>query len=87
MTIEQLNAIAFRFVSHASYSDEHISVYESINFVPIITVKVFVKVKMHTDKMKSRREYYFMGECYRSEKSLLNAINEYFNQNNQENGK
>lgn len=85
MTIEQLNAITFKFISHASYSDEHISVYESTNFTPIITVKVFVKVKMHTDKMKSRREYYFMGKCYRSEESLLNAINEY--QNKKENGK
>lgn len=82
MKIEQLNAITFRFISHASYSDEHISLYESTNFTPIITVKVFVKVKMHTDKMKSRREYYFMGECYRSEKSLLKAINEYQNKKN-----
>lgn len=85
MTIEQLNAITYRFISHASYSDEHISVYESTNFAPIITIKVFVKVKMHTDKMKSRRVYYFMGKAYRSEKSLLNAINEY--QNKKENGK
>lgn len=85
MTIEQLNAITFRFISHASYSDEHISVYESTNFAPTITVKVFVKVKMHTDKMKSRREYYFIGKCYRNKESLLKAINEY--QNKKENGK
>ena len=82
MTIEQLNAIPFRFISHASYSDEHISLYESTNFTPIITVKVFVKVKMHTDKMKSRREYYFMGKAYRSKESLLKAINEYQNKKN-----
>lgn len=84
MTIEQLSAITYRFVSHASYSDEHISVYESTNFAPIITIKVFVKMS-NFDITKKRREYYFMGECYRSEKSLLNAINEY--QNNQDNGK
>ena len=45
MTAEQLNAIAFRFVSHASYSDEYIAVYESTNFTPIITTKVFTKRK------------------------------------------
>ena len=84
MTIEQLNAITFRFISHASYSDEHISVYESTNFAPTITFKVFVKMS-NFDITKKRYEYYFMGKCYRSKKSLLNAINEY--QNNQENGK
>lgn len=84
MTIEQLNAITFRLISHASYTDEHISVYESTNFAPIITLKVFVKMS-NFDITKSRREYYFMGECYRSEKSLLKAINEY--QNKKENGK
>lgn len=85
MTIEQLNAITFKFISHASYSDEHISVYESTNFAPTITVKVFVKRKNAFETTKSRREYYFMGECYQSKESLLNAINEY--QNNQDNGK
>ena len=84
MTIEQLNAITFRFISHASYSDEHISVYESTNFAPIITIKVFVKMN-NFDITKKRREYYFMGKAYRSEESLLNAINEY--QNKKENGK
>ena len=85
MTIEQLNAITFRLISHASYSDEHISVYESTNFAPTITVKVFTKRKNAFETTKSRREYYFMGECYRSKDSLLKAINEY--QNNQDNGK
>lgn len=85
MTIEQLNAITFRFISHASYSDEHISVYESTNFAPTITVKVFVKRKNTFETTKSRRVYYFMDKTYRSQKSLLNAINEY--QNKKENGK
>lgn len=84
MTIEQLNAITFRFISHASYSDEYISVYESTNFAPTITVKVFVKMS-NFDITKSRRVYYFMGKTYRSKKSLLNAMNEY--QNKKENGK
>lgn len=84
MTIEQLNAIPFRFISHASYSDEHVSVYESTNFAPIITIKVFVKMS-NFDTTKSRRVYYFMGKTYRSQKSLLKAINEY--QNKKENGK
>lgn len=85
MTTDDLKGITFRCISHANYTDEHIAVYESTNFTPIITVKMFVKVKMYTDKIKSRREYYFIGERYRSQKSLLNAINEY--QNNQENAK
>lgn len=85
MTTELLNAIAFRFVSHASYSDEYISVYESTNFAPTITVKVFTKRKNAFETTKSRRVYYFMGKTYRSKKSLLNAINEY--QNKQDNGK
>ena len=84
MTTEQFNAILFRFISHISYEDEHISVYESTNFAPIITIKVFVKVS-NFDITKKRREYYFMGKCYRSEESLLKAINEY--QNNQDDGK
>ena len=84
MTAELFNAIAFRFISHASYSDEHISLYESTNFAPIITIKVFVKMS-NFDITKKRREYYFMGKTYRSQKSLLNAINEY--QNKKDNGK
>ena len=85
MTIEQLNAITFRFISHASYSDEYIAVYESTNFTPTITVKVFTKRKNAFETTKSRRMYYFMGECYRSKESLLKAINEY--QNKKDNGK
>ena len=86
MTAEQLNAIAFRFVSHASYSDEYISVYESTNFAPIITVKVFTKRKGLCEVGKSRIVYYFNGKAYRSKESLLKSINEYFNQNKKENG-
>ena len=83
MTIEQLNAITFRFISHASYSDEYISVYESTNFAPTIKVKVFTKRKKDAfETTRSRREYHFMGEVYRSKDSLLKAINEY--QNKQE---
>ena len=78
MTAELFNAITFRLIAHASCSDEHISVYESTNFAPTIKVKVFTKVK----NMRSRREYHFMGEVYRSKDSLLKAINEY--QNKQE---
>lgn len=85
MTAEQLNAIAFRFVSHASYTDEYIAVYESTNFAPTITVKVFTKRKGLCEVGKSRIVYYFMGKTYRGKESLLNAINEY--QNNQDNGK
>ena len=85
MTIEQLNAITFKFVSHASYSDEHISVYESTNFTPIITIKVFTKRKGLCEVGNSRIVYYFNGKAYRSKASLVKAINEY--QNNQENGK
>lgn len=85
MTAELLNAIAFRFVSHASYSDEYISVYESTNFAPTIIVKVFTKRKNAFETTKSRRVYYFMGKAYRGKESLLNAINEY--QNKQDNGK
>ena len=86
MTAEQLNAIAFRFVSHASYSDEYISVYESTNFAPTITTKVFTKRKGLCEVGKSRIVYYFNGKSYRSKESLVKAINEYFNQNKQENG-
>ena len=87
MTAEQLNAIAFRFVSHASQSDEYISVYESTNFAPTITIKVFTKRKGLCEVGKSRIVYYFNGKSYRSKESLLKAINEYFNQNKKENGK
>lgn len=83
MTAEQLNAITFRFVSHASYTDEYIAVYESTNFAPTITVKVFTKRKNAFETTKSRRVYYFMGKAYRGKESLLNAINEY--QNKQDN--
>lgn len=76
MTTEQLNAIAFRFVSHASYSDEYIAVYESTNFAPIITIKVFTKRKGLCEVGKSRIVYYFNGKAYRSKKSLVKAINE-----------
>ena len=76
MTAEQLNAIAFRFVSHASYSDEYISVYESINFAPTINIKVFTKRKGLCEVGKSRIVYYFNGKSYRSKKSLVKAINE-----------
>ena len=86
MTAELFNAITFRFISHASYSDEYISVYESTNFAPTITIKVFTKRKNAFETTKSRSVYHFMGECYRSKESLLKAINEYFNQNKQENG-
>ena len=76
MTAEQLNAIAFKFVSHASYSDEYIAVYESTNFAPTITVKVFTKRKGLCEVGKSRIVYYFNGKAYRSKESLLKAINE-----------
>lgn len=86
MTAEQLNAIAFRFISHTSYTDEYIAVYESTNFAPTITIKVFTKRKGLCEVGKSRIVYYFNGKSYRSKKSLLKAINEYFNQNKQHNG-
>ena len=76
MTAEQLNAIAFRFISHASYTDEYIAVYESTNFAPTITVKVFTKRKNAFETTKNRRMYYFMGKAYRSKESLIKAINE-----------
>lgn len=85
MTAELLNAIAFKLISHTSYTDEYISVYESTNFAPTITIKVFTKRKNAFETTKSRRMYYFTGKCYRSKESLLKAINEY--QNNKENGK
>ena len=76
MTAELLNAIKFRFVSHTSYTDEYIAVYESTNFAPTITVKVFTKRKNAFETTKSRRVYYFMGKHYRSKESLVKAINE-----------
>ena len=76
MTIEQLNAITFRFISHASYSDEYIAVYESTNFTPIITIKIFTKRKGLCEVGKSRIVYYFNGKSYRSKESLVKAINE-----------
>lgn len=77
MTIEQLNAITYRLISHASYEDEHISVYESTNFAPTITVKVFTKIKNMFETGKPRRMYYFMGKAYRSKERLCKAIDEY----------
>ena len=76
MTAEQLNAITYRFVSHASYSDEYIAVYESTNFAPTITIKIFTKRKGLCEVGKSRIVYYFNGKSYRSKKSLVKAINE-----------
>lgn len=76
MTIEQLNAITFRFISHASYTDEYIAVYESTDFTPIITVKVFTKRIGLCEIGKSRIVYYFMGKVCRSKASLIKAINE-----------
>ena len=76
MTIELLNAIEFRFVSHTSYTDEYIAVYESTNFAPIITIKVFTKRKGLCEVGKSRIVYYFNGKSYRSKESLVKAINE-----------
>ena len=76
MTAEQLNAIAFKFVSHANYTDEYIAVYESTNFAPIITIKVFTKRKGLCEVGKSRIVYYFNGKSYRSKESVVKAINE-----------
>ena len=84
MTAEQLNAIAFKLISHTSYTDEYIAVYESTNSTPTITVKIFTKRKGLCEVGKSRIVYYFMGKAYRGKESLLKAINEY--QNKQENG-
>ena len=81
MTAEQLNAIAFKFVSHAIYTDEYIAVYESTNFAPIITKKVFTKRKGLCEVGKSRIVYYFNGKSYRSKESLVKAINELKKQN------
>ena len=77
MTTEQFNAILFRFISHISYEDEHVSVYESTNFSPTITVKVFTKMKNMFETGKPRRMYYFIGEAYRSKERLCKAIDEY----------
>ena len=77
MTTEQFNAILFRFVSHTCYDDEHITVYESTNFAPTITVKVFTKMKNMFETGKPRRMYYFMGKAYRSKERLCKAIDEY----------
>lgn len=77
MTTEQFNAILFRFVSHTCYDDEHITVYESTNFAPTITVKVFTKMKNMFETGKPRRMYYFIGKAYRSKERLCKAIDEY----------
>ena len=87
MTTELLKGVAFKLISHTSYTDEYIAVYESTNFAPTITVKVFTKRKGLCEVGKSRIVYYFNGKSYRSKESLLKAINEYFNQNKKENGK
>lgn len=76
MTTDDLKGITFRCISHANYTDEYIAVYESTNFTPIITVKVFTKRIGLCEIGKSRIVYYFTGKCYRSKKSLLKAINE-----------
>ena len=77
MTTEQFNAILFRFVSHTCYDDEHISVYESTNFSPTITVKEFTKRRDMLDTDKVIRVFYFMGNAYRSKERLCKAIDEY----------
>ena len=76
MTIELLKGVAFKLISHTSYTDEYIAVYESTNSTPIITIKVFTKRKGLCEVGKSRIVYYFNGKSYRSKKSLLKAINE-----------
>ena len=76
MTIELLKGVAFKLISHASYTDEYIAVYESTNFAPIITIKVFTKRKGLCEVGKSRIVYYFNGKSYRSKESLVKAINE-----------
>ena len=60
MTTEQFNAILFKFISHISYEDEHITVYKSSNFVPTITIKVFTKMKNMFETCKPRMMYYFI---------------------------
>lgn len=86
MTTELLKGVAFKLISHTSYTYEYIAVYESTNFAPTITIRKFTKRKNAFETTKSRRVYYFMGKAYRGKESLLNAINEYFNQNKQYNG-
>ena len=76
MTTDNLKGITFRCISHASYTDEYIAVYESTNFAPIITKKVFTKRKGLCEVGKSRIVYYFNGKSYRSKESLVKAINE-----------
>lgn len=76
MTTDDLNGITFRCISHANYTDEYIAVYESTNFTPIITIKVFTKRKGLCEIGKSRIVYYFMGKSYRSKASLVKAIDE-----------
>ena len=76
MTTDDLKGITFKFVSHTSYTDEYIAVYESTNFTPIITVKVFTKRIGLCEIGKSRIVYYFNGKAYRSKASLVKAINE-----------
>ena len=77
MTKEELDKIMYSLKSHIGWEEEHISVYESTNFVPTIKVRVSTKVNG-----QSRRVFYFMGKTFRSKDSLLKAINEY--QDNQQ---
>lgn len=76
MTTDDLKGITFRCISHANYTDEYIAVYESTNFAPTITVKVFTKRIGLFEIGKSRIVYYFNGKSYRSKASLVKAINE-----------
>lgn len=76
MTTDDLKGITFRCISHANYTDEYIAVYESTNFTPTITVKIFTKRKGLCEVGKSRIVYYFNGKAYRSKESLVKAINE-----------
>lgn len=76
MTQKEFSAIRYSLKSHIGWEDEHISVYESTNFVPTIALRVSSKANGQT-----RRVFCFMGKAYRSKDSLLKAINEY--QNNQ----
>lgn len=82
MTTDDLKGITFRCISHANYTDEYIAVYESTNFTPLITVKVFTKRIGLCEIGKSRIVYNFNGKAYRSKASLVKAINELIANNN-----
>ena len=83
MTTDDLKGITFRCISHANYTDEYIAVYESTNFTPIITVKVFTKRIGLCEIGNSRIVYHFNGKNYRSKASLVKAINELKSNNNE----